>query len=485
MSALNVSFALAQRWAMPLLLLVAGFRGLPAIAAVCPADLAGQIEAIASQPALQPGRLGVRVETQTGQLVYERDSDRYFVPASNVKLFTTAAALQALGSDFRIRTSVYGSTNDLGLTTLRLVGRGDPSLSEAELAELARQLRQQGVRQVASLVVDDSYFPGRTVNPNWEWEDVQAGYGAPVNSLIVNRNALGLSLIPQAVGEPLQVVWDDPAIASQWQIENNSLTVAADQPEYIEVGRDLDQPILQVRGQLRVGASADTAAIAVANPSQYFLARFQAALAAEQISVGRTAIATVPTPHSLPELAAVVSAPLPELLIPTNRNSNNLYAEALLKTLGVQGAIAAGEATELGIRAVQSTLAPLGVETAGYVLVDGSGLSRHNLATPTAFVQVLQAMNRSSLRSLYRQSLATAGVNGTLRNRLQGTLAAGRLQGKTGSISRNAALSGYLDPPGYDPLVLSILLNHVDQPGSVLRQAIDDIVRLLAELQSC
>ncbi|WP_346291996.1 D-alanyl-D-alanine carboxypeptidase/D-alanyl-D-alanine endopeptidase [Sphaerothrix gracilis] len=471
------------RW-LGLLLLASVFPSAPAIAAVCPADLTARVEAIAAQPALRPARLGVRVETETGELVYERDSDRYFVPASNVKLFTTAATLQFLGPDFRIRTSIYGSTNDLGLTTLRVFGRGDPSLSDTQLAELARQLRQQGVQRVASLVADDSYFPGQATNPNWEWEDVQAGYGAPVNSLIVNRNALGLSLVPQAIGQPLQVVWDDPPLAAQWQIENNSVTVAAGQPEYTEVGRDLGQPVLQVRGQLVAGSAADTAAIAVPNPSQYFLDRLQAALAAEQISVARTSAISTPTPNSLPELAFVESAPLRELLIPTNRSSNNLYAEALLKTLGMR-ASQGDEATELGIAALQAVLEPLGVDPTAYVLADGSGLSRHNLTTPTALVQVLQVMNRSNEAETYRNSLATAGVNGTLRNRLQGTAAAGRLQGKTGSISRNAALSGYLDPPSYEPLVLSILLNNVDQPGRVLRQAIDEIVALLAALQPC
>ncbi|NJN04033.1 MAG: D-alanyl-D-alanine carboxypeptidase/D-alanyl-D-alanine-endopeptidase [Leptolyngbyaceae cyanobacterium RM1_1_2] len=473
---------------LPLLISLLSLTGLetPAIAAVCPAELGRQIEAIAAQPALRPARLGIRVETQSGDLVYERDSDRYFVPASNVKLLTTAAALQALGPDFRIRTSVYGSTNNLGLTTLRLVGHGDPSLSDAELTSLSRQLRQQGVRQVASLTVDDSYFPGQSVNPNWEWEDVQAGYGAPVNSLIVNRNALGLRLIPQQVGQPLQVVWDSPALAAQWQIDNSSATVAADEAEYIEVGRDLSRPILQVRGQLRVGSEAETAAIALPNPAQYFLQQFQAALAAEQISVGRTAIISLPAPQTLPELAAVESAPLRELLIPTNRNSNNLYAEALLKTLGVEASSPdRGEATALGITAVQTALAPLGVDSTAYVLADGSGLSRHNLATPAAFVQVLQAMNRSPFAEVYRSSLSTAGVDGTLRNRFRGTAIAGRLQGKTGAISRNAALSGYLDPAGYDPLVLSIVLNNVDQPGRVLRQAIDEVVQLLFELQPC
>ena len=426
-------------------------------AGVCPADLAAEIDEIAGQPPLQRGRLGILVETLGAtkadrKALYARDAERYFIPASNAKLFTTAAALRRLGPNFRMRTSVYGSTHTTGLTTLRIVGRGDPSLTDEKLAELAQQLYQQGIRRVSNLIGDEHYFPGAAVNPNWEWEDVQAGYGAPVNSLILNRNAMGLSLLPQALGQPLQVVWDNPAWADQWRVDNTSRTVASTEAEYVDVGRDLSQPILRVTGQLIVGSQAETAAISIPNPGEHFLQQFRQTLEAAQITVAQTALTTTPTAALPPELAATESPPLSELLEPTNQNSQNLYAEALLKSLGVQSSPQSPlDATEAGVAAVQTILASIGVDPESYTLADGSGLSRHNLTTPTALVNTLQGMAATPEAAIYKDSLSVAGVNGTLRNRFRNSPVAGRLQGKTGAVSSNASLSGYLTPPNHPP----------------------------------
>ncbi|MBD0268888.1 MAG: D-alanyl-D-alanine carboxypeptidase, partial [Cyanobacteria bacterium Co-bin8] len=150
---------------------------LPVQAAICVSELAGVLDEIASQPSLQSARIGVYVETQgeaaDRQVLYARDAQQFFIPASNAKLLTTAAALDFLGPNYRIRTSVYGEAE--AVTDLRVVGRGDPSLAHEDLARLAQQIAQSGVRQVSTLIGDDSYFPGSPINPNWEWEDVQAG----------------------------------------------------------------------------------------------------------------------------------------------------------------------------------------------------------------------------------------------------------------------------------------------------------------------
>lgn len=440
--------------------------------AYCPADLAQQIDTIAQRPSLHKARLGILIETRSGQVVYSRDADRYFVPASNVKLLTTAAALSSLGPNFTIRTSVYGQRTD-GLTTLQVLGRGDPTFSDEQLTELAGQLKAQDIRNVSTLLGNDSYFSGPVVNPNWEWEDVQAGYGAPANSLIINANELGLTLYPQAVGQPLRVEWDDPGLNSQWQIENFSRSVAAGQPEYVDIGRDLSRPILRVYGQLIAGAAPDTASVAVPDPARYFVERFRQTLNQQGITVTQTNLTTA-TPIGS-ELAAVTSPPLAQWLRRTNRNSKNIYAEAMLKSLAGRDA---ENATAAGTMAVETILERLGVAPELYHIVDGSGLSRHNLATPHAFVDTLQAMARSPHVATYRDSLAVAGSSGTLRNRLGGI----RFVGKTGAVSHNASLSGYLEPSGYEPLVLSILLNNLDQRGAVLRSTLDDIVKATARL---
>ena len=441
--------------------------------AYCRADLTRDIDTIAAQPLLKKARLGVLIETQSGQVIYTRDADRYFVPASNVKLLTTAAALFSLGPNFTIRTSIYGESQ---ANSLQVVGRGDPTFSDEQLDNLANQLKAQGVSNISNLLGNDTYFAGPTVNPNWEWEDVQAGYGAPANSLIINANELGLTLYPQAVGQPLRIEWDDPALQRQWQIENFSRSVAAGQPEYIDIGRDLSRPILRVYGQLISGAAPDTASVAVPNPADYFINRFRQSLNRQGMTVAQSG-QTAAAPNG-PELAAVTSPPLAQWIVRTNRNSKNIYAEAMLKSLGAKSD---EDATAAGIMALETILQRAGVNPELYEIVDGSGLSRHNLATPQAFVDTLQAMAQSPHATTYRNSLAVAGSSGTLRNRLGGI----RFVGKTGAVSHNASLSGYLEPANYDPLVLSIIINNLDQRGSVLRRHIDDIVKVAAQLNDC
>jgi D-alanyl-D-alanine carboxypeptidase/D-alanyl-D-alanine-endopeptidase (penicillin-binding protein 4) len=248
----------------------------------------------------------------------------------------------------------------------------------------------------------------------------------------------------------------------------------------------LGKPILRVEGQLRVGAEPESAAIAVLNPAENFLRYFQQALLAQKIRVTRISLAPSPTTMQELELAAVTSPPLSTLLVETNQESNNLYAEALLRSLGATQTPASTEsAAETGLAALKVTLTELGVNPQSYILVDGSGLSRHNLVSPEALVQTLQAIARSPEAAVYRASLPVGGVSGTLQNRFQGTPAQGILQAKTGTLSGVGALSGYLNAPNYQPLVFSIIVNQSDQPASVLRQAIDEIALLLTRLRRC
>ncbi|MBD1862100.1 MULTISPECIES: D-alanyl-D-alanine carboxypeptidase/D-alanyl-D-alanine-endopeptidase [Trichocoleus] len=469
-------------------------------APICPTQLDSAIAQIlqsvssTNRSAFARARWGILIQTLAStnaprETLYAQDSDRYFLPASNAKLLTTAVALHQLTPQFRIRTSVY-QVKSQGKVNLRIVGRGDPSLTDQELSILAQQLRRQGIQSVDQLLGDESYFRGPVPNPQWEWGDIQAGYGAPVNSLILNQNAVGLQLWPQAVGQPLRVQWDDPAEARRWRINNQSVTVKDTEDEFVEVGRDLSQPLLRVQGQLRVGGPPEPVAVAIAEPSQNFLRRFQRALAAQQIRVGQTLVTHTPTTRAETEIAAIASPPLSTLLIETNRESNNLYAEAILRTLGANAGANLEQAADLstaeqGLAVVQQTLTKLEVEPDSYVLADGSGLSRHNLVSPAALVQTLQASAQLPEAKIYRASLPVAGVSGTLQNRFRDTPVQGRLQAKTGTLSGIAALSGYLNPPQYQPLVFSIIVNHSNQPASTLRQTIDEIVLTLTRLRPC
>lgn len=471
----------------------------------CQANLEDAITTIIDHPDFRRARWGIRVETvgtasNPPRVVYDREGDRLFIPASNVKLLTTAAALEQLGANFRIRTSVYADDANPDGAVLRLVGRGDPSLTDAALADLAQQVGDRGIRRVAELRVDDRYFASESVNPNWEWEDVQAGYGAPVTSLILNRNELRVVAYPTTVGEPVRVEWLDAVEDAQWAIVNQAVTVPASASGVTWVGRDLSRPILYVYGQRAVGSLPDESAIAIPDPIAYGQRQFQASLEAAGITVADDAL-TVPhlqsrttldhnirPPLHAPEVAHVLSPPLHELLVTANQASENIYAEALLRLVGVVGT-SSNEAVlsplTTGLRAVKDTLAFLGLDPAGYTLADGSGLTRHNLVSPKTLVDVLQAMAHHPDAEVYRQSLAIAGVSGTLRYRLRGTDVEGRLLGKTGELSGISSLSGYLTLLDREPLVISMIVNHSTQSGGDRRQAIDEMVLRVAQYALC
>lgn len=457
---------------------------------LCPAQLNGAIHSIVNRGQFRRSRWGILVQTLSNQgkstTLYDRDAQQYFTPASNTKLLTTAAALTQLKSQYRIRTSIYQVAAANNQTILRVVGRGDPSLTPKELRSLAQQLSQKGIKKIDRLIADDSYFGGAIVNPNWEWGDLQAGYGATVNSLIVNQNAIGLTLFPQTLGQPLRVQWDDPVEAAGWRVVNTSRTVDTQAPEFLEVGRDLSQPIVQVKGQLRVGAASEAVAVAVVDPAQHFLQHLRRAFIAQQITVGQTLLTTTTNSMLEPEIAFVQSPPLATLLAETNQESNNLYAEALVRSLGkIPPTNPATPTLEAGLANLKTTLSRLGVDASGYSLVDGSGLSRLNLISPAALVQTLQAMAIAPDAKVYRASLAVGGESGTLRSRFRNTPAQGNLQAKTGTLTGAIALSGYVNAPKYQPLVFSILVNQSTEPTSSLRSAIDEIVVLLTQLRAC
>lgn len=334
---------------------------------ICQAQLSKAVATIIDRPQFSQARWGIVVnKLNNPQNLYSRDSDKYFIPASNLKLLTTAAALQQLGANYRIRTSIYGTNSGL----LRLVGRGDPSLTDVQLTALIRQLKLAGVSQLTYLAVE-SDRPDDIINPEWEWGDIQADYGAPIGSLIINQNAVTLQLLPQQIGQPLRLVWSDPIAAKQWLgVNNKSIAVNSGEPTIVEVNRDLSG-VLHLSGQLSINSPPESISLAIVDPVENFIQHLRRALLVEGIkdNSNRVRLNIVEVQKQLakaPELAAINSPPLAELMIETNQNSNNLYAEALLRTLGSKVNSSASN-SQKGLIAVKQALTILGVDPKGCV----------------------------------------------------------------------------------------------------------------------
>ncbi|NEO34694.1 MAG: D-alanyl-D-alanine carboxypeptidase/D-alanyl-D-alanine-endopeptidase [Symploca sp. SIO3C6] len=278
------------------------------------------------------------------------------------------------------------------------------------------------------------------------------------------------------------------------------MTVSPAETEWIRVGRDFSDPILYIDGQLRAGSRRDVSAVAISDPTAYFAQQFQDVLLHAGITVNEVLLAgpldeveevLFAESSQGQAIATLPSLSMTEWLQWANQDSHNLAAESLLRQLGASSAT-----TDLTENPTESTLSTaihqlglsldrLGITPDSYRVADGSGLSRRNLVTPMAFVEVLQAMAVHPWADDYRESLAIAATTGTLTYRFRDTVVAGKLYGKSGGLTGVASLSGYLYPPHYSPLAFSIILNHSTQPGRVNRQAIDDIVLQLAQLQEC
>ncbi|WP_028566826.1 D-alanyl-D-alanine carboxypeptidase/D-alanyl-D-alanine endopeptidase [Salisaeta longa] len=460
--------------------------------------LARQLDAVLEAAA--PGALwGVLVvDAATGDTLYARNAQARFVPASNIKLFTTAAALQVLPPDFRYETTLYstGRVKDGVLHgDLYVRGSGDPSFgSQASGAPLhplrtwAAALKAQGIRQVAGDVIgDDNVFTDETLGRAWAWSDLLYYYAAETSGLSFYDNIVDLTVAGQQVHAPGRLSWA-PLQTDYVSFVNRSLTTAGTFDEdYARHGRGNR---FVVRSKVPAGR-VEREELAVRNATRYTAHVFREVLLSEGISVQGRALDVdrLPQPPAYDTMQVVdrwPSPPLPALVREINHESNNLYAEHLLRTVGRYVASDTLEAPRgsdaRGIAVVEHALRTLGVRPGAVRMADGSGLSRQNLATPAAFVTLLAAMRAAAppVQTAFFSSLPAGGRSGTLAYRLQAPMVAGNVRAKTGSLTGVSALSGYIERSSRAPILFSILANHYTVDGSRVRAAQDALLRRIA-----
>ena len=426
-------------------------------------------------------RWGVLVQDASDKTLFDRNASTLLSPASNNKIFTTAAALSKLGPNYQITTPVLGSSSSATVNQLRIVGQGDPSLNTADLKTLAQQLKGKGIKKVNLLVGDDTTFKGPNINPNWEAEDIGQAYAPPVNSLIINENIIGLILSPARQGQRLNVKWEDPTDQQFWVLDNRSVTTSRSGGEFLDVLPSGNRIV--ITGQLRAGSDSEPVGVAIPNEGNYLVRKFDNTLKQAGLQVSRaTRVTRTPAPKSFVQLAAIKSDPLSKLVATTNLQSNNLYAESLLKVLGSQRLAGSSDTRISGIAAIKDILAKQGVDTRQLQMVDGSGLAPNNRTSAKALVQTLQVMSKGSNAAIFRQSLPVAGRSGTLSTRFVGTPAQDRVFAKTGTISNVVSLAGYITPPNHSPLSFAVLVNDNSSP-SALRALVDEMVVFLSQLE--
>jgi D-alanyl-D-alanine carboxypeptidase/D-alanyl-D-alanine-endopeptidase (penicillin-binding protein 4) len=433
---------------------------------------------------------GVEVRSlRTGRLLYARNPEKHFRPASTLKLVTAAAALDALGPEARFRTTVETAARldarGRLLGDLFLVGRGDPNLSArfspgrptAAFEELADALLAAGVRRIEGrLVGHEGEFRGERRGADWTWEDLVWSYGAEVSALSFSDNTAELSLLPgDQPGDP--ALLDATPASAYYAVDCSATTTPARTKQELRVERDPGSNRIRLSGTIPIGETWQ-GSVALEDPARFAATVFGEVLQAKGIRVtGPVATSSDPLPAGARVLAAHDSPPLSEDLKVINKESQNLHTEMLLRALGRrtkgEGSVAAGHA------AVSDFLARIGVSPTAFGLQDGSGLSRTDLVDPHGLVQLLAAMDRHPQAEAFRESLAIMGVDGTLKDRLRGTAAEGNVRAKTGTLHLSNALAGYLSRASGERIAFAIVVNNHTGPAYEAVAAIDDVVKVL------
>ncbi len=407
-----------------------------------------------------------------------------------MKLFTTAAALEKLGPSFVFRTTVESDSGPPAagiVPSLYLVGRGDPTFCGDVLAQpansgqagshactaledMAAQVRAHGVIEVTGpLVADESYFDFEPYIHGWTAEDLEWGYGATVSALTFNSNSLLLRIKPGLkVGDPAQVSLDP--LPDYYQINNAVATTASGSESHLLVERRLDSTRLDVWGQIPLGLGEADEHVAIAHPAQLVGELFRKTLEdsgtvvkggvqVRQVTSLEAALAARTPDQSAPRLVLAEhdSQPLREIVKLTNKESRNLSAEMLLRTLGREAKRGAG--LDDGLDVLNEFVQQVGAKAGETVFADGSGLSRDDLVTPETVVALLVHMTSAPSFEVFLDSLPVAGVDGTLADRFQAKRLKGRIHAKTGTLEGVNALSGYMDLPSGKRLAFSIIGN--------------------------
>jgi D-alanyl-D-alanine carboxypeptidase/D-alanyl-D-alanine-endopeptidase (penicillin-binding protein 4) len=482
-------------------------------------DLARQIQAIVHQPGFSRAHWGIDVvDVESGKAIYALNSDHLFLPASNAKLLSTSAALSLAGPEYRFHTTIETAgkidTNGRLLGDLVIVGRGDPNISgrvmpyqlKTErvsphtqiLEELADQIVQKGIRIVdGDLIGDDSFYAPERYGEGWAQDDLQWIDGAPVSALTFNDNVLFLKIKPGEKAGEKALVTVDPQ-TSYYELDNRILTTAAGIVRKIGIHRDSGSYKVVLWGSMPLDDAGMSEAIAIEDPGEFTAQIFRSLLEKRGITVtGKTrtkhgdlaqffdqpqaqmpsSLVVAPLGPPAQVLAEHVSLPLIEDVRVTNKTSQNLHAELALRLIGQLKGL--GGSFEGGAAALKLFLLHAGLKANEFFVLDGSGLSRRDLITPAAMVQLLLYASRQSWGAAFEQTLPVAGVDGSLAERFVNTPAGGLVHAKTGTLSHVNALSGYGQTSSGKRFVFSIFCNNHDLPSAKVVAAIDAIVVLL------
>lgn len=518
---------------VPIVLLLAASLSAAPVKPLPAETLQDRIAAVLSASDLARGFWGIEVVSlATGGTLYSQNADKLFTPASNTKLFTTAASLALIGPDYKFRTTVEtaGTLDRYGRLSgdLVLVGHGDPNLSGRELPydlrtqrrddpiqaleTLADALVQKGVKFIdGDIVADDSYFAFERYGEGWSQDDLVWADGAPVSALTINDNVVFVNILPADRPGEKAFVSVKP-FAEYYRIDNRIITTPAGTGRKFFVNREPGSTVVTLWGNMPVDDAGANEALAIEDPAEFAAGLFRQLLEKRGIVIygkqrtHHTELATLstfsvtaiapsrggsvndkdkdndgqarPLKRDQPiTLASYESRPLLQDVRVINKVSQNLHAEILLRLLGRERGNAG--TIEGGLEVLRGFVTQAGISNDQYVFYDGSGLSRQNLVTPHAVVQLLRYCATQPWGADYKATFPVSGVDGSLSERLNSPRLQSRIMAKTGSLGGVKTLSGYATTDAGQLVVFSILSNNFNLPAKRVTDAIDELVQAI------
>jgi len=446
--------------------------------------LSRSLDELFDAPVWRNAQWGVQViDLDTSEVLYQRQAEKGFLPASNMKLYTTAAALKTLGANYRYETKIFinGSVSKDHVLHGDVIvkGSGDPSISgrynpdvptTAILRQWAMAIRQAGIRKITGAIIgDDDCFDDQPHAGTWQLDYYQEWYAAESSGLALNENCWDVTVYPgRKPGTPAKLV---PLFPTKYvTFKNDILTTApdgkTDSDLDIQIQRPLEGNTITLRGEIPVNHAPYKLWGSIHNGTLWTVTLLAEELERQGVRVAKGCIDVDDLPDKESRLKrdrwkliyTHVSPPLSQLVAIVNKPSQNFYADQLLKTLGLvkygKGSFEAGE------RVVREFLTTAGLDTTSFRMMDGSGLSRQNLVEPRLTVGLLAFMAWQPEGAAFYDSLPIAGVDGTLRKRMTGTPAQGNVHAKTGYIGRVRCLSGYATTMDKHRLAFSMMVNN-------------------------
>jgi len=444
---------------------------------------------------LERSQWGVVLKSlESDETLYTLDGGKLLMPGSTMKVITLAVAAERLGWDYTFDTRVV-ATGPIESGVLEgdlvIVGSGDPSITtDADgtlvFSDLATALKMQGVHAITGRIVgDDNVFDDEAYGPGWAWDDLAGRDSPAIGGLQYNENTVqAIVAAGPSVGSATTVSFA-PA-SGRVTVDNRVITSYDGTTPVAAVRRSPANGRLEFEGSIPVGSAPLVRVVSVDNPTLFFAAALRDGLTAAGIRIDGPAVdvddlAPWPAANLGTLLWTHRSPPLAVLAMRLMKNSQNLYAETLFKSIGI---LASSPTFEGGRTIVGETVWPWGVSPTGLIQVDGSGLSRYNYVTADTLVTVLTHVYRDNrLRGPFEASLPVAGQDGTLAGRMQGTAAAGNAVAKSGTLANVRSLAGYVTSAGGERLVFAIIANNYGTMPEGALTAIDAIVVKLAEFR--